>query len=192
MTHDPTASERTAGPPRGIERLTSFKPGDLHDLCDAAEAAIVDGGGFGWLTPPPRQVMETYWHGILLVPERDLFAARLDGVICGSAQLLRPARNNEAAARVGTLSTFFLAPWARGHGLAVELVETVCVAARDAGLEVMQLDVRESQARAIQIYEQLGFERWGSNPRYAFVEGRWMVGHYYHRDLRAEGGRTDP
>lgn len=179
-------SNRASGPPRGVERLTAFRAGDLHDLCDAADAAIVDGGGFGWLTPPPRQVMETYWKGILLVPERDLFAARLDGVICGSAQLLRPTRNNEASARVGTLSTFFLAPWARGHGLAVDLVQKVCQAGREAGLAVLQLDVRATQERAIGIYEQLGFVRWGSNPRYAFVEGRWMTGHYYHLDLTAE------
>ncbi len=172
--------------PRQIERLTDFQATDLHDLCDAAEAAIVDGGGFGWLAPPPREMMETYWKGILLVPERDLFVARLDGTICGSAQLLRPTRNQEASAAVGQLSTFFLAPWARGYGLAVELVERVARGAREAGLEVLQLDVRETQARAIQIYEQLGFARWGSNPRYARVDGRWMTGHYYYCDLNRE------
>ena len=46
----------TAGgkPATQVERLTEFNGADLHDLCDAAEAAIVDGGGFGWLTPPTR------------------------------------------------------------------------------------------------------------------------------------------
>jgi ribosomal protein S18 acetylase RimI-like enzyme len=177
-----------SGPPRSLERLIDFKGADLHDLCDAAEASIVDGGGFGWLVPPPRETMESFWRGILLVPERDLFAARLDGTICGSAQLVRPTRNNEAGGRVGQLSTFFVAPWARGHGLAVALVEAVARAARDAGLEVLQLDVRETQTRAIQIYEQLGFVRWGHNPRYAFVEGRWMTGYYYYRDLAPTPG----
>ncbi len=45
-----------------------------------------------------RDVMETYWRGVLLVPERTLFVGRLDGVIAGSAQLVRPPRNNEAQA----------------------------------------------------------------------------------------------
>ena len=71
-------------PQTAVERLAEFNTGDLHDLCDAAEAAILDGGGFGWLRPPPRHVMETYWKGVLLVPERELFVARVDDTIAGS------------------------------------------------------------------------------------------------------------
>ena len=109
-------------PTTAVEPLAHFAGPDLHDLSDAADAAIQDGGGFGWLTSPPRDAMVGYWKGVLLVPERELFVARLDGTICGSAQLLRPSRSNEAGAAVGTLTTFFLAPWARGHGLAAKLV----------------------------------------------------------------------
>jgi len=170
-----------------VERLTAFKGPDLHDLCDATELAILGGGGFGWLKAPPRAMMETFWKGILLVPERDLYVARLDGTICGSAQLLRPAPQNEAGAACGTLTTFFLAPWARGHGLALRLVEAVEQGAREAGLAVMHLDVRETQTRAIQIYEQLGYVRWGSNPRYVRIDGRWLVGHFYAKDLLIGG-----
>ena len=108
-------------PQTAVEQLTEFSAGDLHDLCDAAEAAILHGGGFGWLKPPPRHVMETYWKGVLLVPERELHVARVDGTIAGSAQLQRPPKNNEAQALTGQLTTFFLAPWARGHGLAQRL-----------------------------------------------------------------------
>jgi ribosomal protein S18 acetylase RimI-like enzyme len=170
-------------PTTAVERLTQLAGPDLHDLCDAADAAIADGGGFGWLKVPAREAMESYWRGVLLVPERELFVARLDGTIGGSAQLWRPSKNNEAGALAGQLTTFFLAPWARGHGLAPKLVQAVEERAREAGLKVMTLDVRETQARAIEVYGQLGYTRWGSNPRYAFVNGRWMVGHYYSRDL---------
>ena len=55
---------------------------------------------------------------MLLVPERELFVARLDGVIVGSAHLVRPPRNNEAQAFAATLMHSFIAPYARGHGLA--------------------------------------------------------------------------
>ncbi len=170
-------------PETSVTRLTEFKGPDLHDLCDAAEAAIQDGGGFGWLTPPPRQVMETYWRGVLLVPERELFVARLDGVIAGSAQLARPPANNEAGRHTGTLSTFFLAPWARGRGLAAMLVEEVERAARAAELWMLNLDVRETQTRAIEVYEELGFQRWGSHPRYVYCDGAWITGHFYYKDL---------
>jgi len=169
-----------------IERITELEGADLHDLCDAAEAAIRDGGGFGWLQPPERHVMETYWKGVLLVPERDLLVARVDGVIAGSAQLLRAPRNNEAQAYVGTLSTFFVAPWARGHGLARRLVESVEELALAHGLKVVNLDVRESQHRAIQIYHHLGYEHWGTNPCYALVDGEWAKGYYYYKYLAAE------
>jgi len=170
-------------PSTAVEPLAHFAGPDLHDLCDAADAAIADGGGFGWLAVPPRDAMQGYWRGVLLVPERELFVARLDGTICGSAQLLRPSKSNEAGAAVGALTTFFLAPWARGHGLAAKLVLAVEARARAVGLGVMQLDVRETQKRAIEVYEQLGYRRWGTNPRYALVGGRWLVGHYYCKDL---------
>ncbi len=75
-----------------VEQVDKLKSGDLGDLCDAAEAAILADGGFGWVTPPPRDVMERYWKGVLIVPERLLLIGRLDGVIGGSLQLVRPAR----------------------------------------------------------------------------------------------------
>ena len=62
-------SEREgAGPRLNVERLTQYSGTDLDDLCEATESAIVEGGGFGWLKPPPRQVLENYWKGVLLVP----------------------------------------------------------------------------------------------------------------------------
>src|ERR671920_1885625 len=73
-----------------VERITKFRPGDLNDLCDAADLAIRDGGGFGWVDPPPRDVMERYWKGVLIVPERHLFVAKLDGVVAGLGHLVGP------------------------------------------------------------------------------------------------------
>jgi ribosomal protein S18 acetylase RimI-like enzyme len=170
-----------------VERVQQLSARDLEDLCDAAELAIKDGGGFGWLRPPPRQVMENYWRGVLLVPERQLFVGRLDGTIAGSAQMMRPPRNNEAQAHACHLTTNFVAPWARGHGLARALTEAVAAAAREAGHAVLNLDVRATQARAIEVYEGLGFVRFGSHPRYARVNGTWVAGHYYYKVLDPDG-----
>ncbi|WP_029010861.1 GNAT family N-acetyltransferase [Azospirillum halopraeferens] len=160
-----------------------LRAADLHDLCDAADEAIRAGGGFGWVEPPPRDVMERYWKGVLVVPERMLFVGRLDGVIAGSAQLQRPPRNNEAQAHAGTLTTSFVAPWARGHGLARRLTLAVERAAREAGLRILNLDVRETQEAAIVLYEHLGFTRWGTHPYYAQVDGKPVAGHFYFKDL---------
>ncbi len=187
MSSDPSHTPGDIKPEISVTRLTSLSGPDLHELCDAADAAILDGGGFGWLSPPPRHVMEAYWKGVLLVPGRELIVARLDGTVAGSAQLWRPPKNNEAQAYTGQLTTFFVAPWARGHGLARMLVEAVEAAARDAGLMALNLDVRETQHRAIAVYEQLGYQCWGRHPRYAWIDGRWHMGYYFVKDLCENG-----
>src|SRR5271155_5332626 len=161
-----------------VERLGSFEGSDINGICDAAEAA-----GFGGQKAPPRHVFESYWRGVLLVPERELFVGRLDGMIAGAAQLVRPPRYNEAQAHAATLTGHFVAPSARGHGLAHELTAAVEAAARAAGFRVLNLDVRETQARAIQIYEARGFVRWGSHPRYAPGDGAFVQGHFYTKEL---------
>ena len=172
-----------------VERLEKFEGSDLADLCDATETAVLAGGGFGWLKPPPRASLERYWQGVLLVPERTLFVGRLDGTIAGSAQLVRAPRNNEAQAATATLTTNFVAPWARGHGLARALTVAAEEAARADGIHFLALDVRASQEAAIQLYESLGFERWGENPNYALVEGKPVSGYYYSKKLRVPRGR---
>ncbi len=170
-----------------VGSMTAFVGTDLADLCDAAEAAVADGGGFGWLKAPPRYVMETYWKGVLLVPERSLFIARLDGTICGSAQLVRPPRNNEAQALAAQLTSSFIAPWARGRGLGRLLVERVERAASEAGFEVLNLDVRATQTVAIDLFQSLGYEHWGTHPHYARVDGEVVQGHFYMKRLAAAG-----
>jgi ribosomal protein S18 acetylase RimI-like enzyme len=166
-----------------VEIVDRLRPSDLNDLCDAAHAAIADGGGFGWIAPPTREVLERYWKGVLVVPERLLFVVRLDGAIAGSAQLIRPPRNNEAQAHSATLTTAFVAPWARGHGLARTLTLAVEAAARERDVRVLNLDVRETQAAAIALYESLGYHRIGRHPHYAMVDGRPVAGHYFYKDL---------
>jgi ribosomal protein S18 acetylase RimI-like enzyme len=173
---------RTLGKAR-VERLTQYSGTDLDNLCEATEAAIVEGGGFGWLKPPPRQVLENYWKGVLLVPDRRLVVGRLDGMIAGSAQLSRPPRNNEAQAMAGTLTSAFVAPWARGHGLGRHIVLEIEQLAREIGLIVLNLDLRDTQRAAIHLYETLGYCRWGTHPYYAVVEDRFVAGHYYSKRL---------
>ena len=164
-----------------VDRLTRFSGTDLDDLCEATENAITEGGGFGWLTPPPRQVLENYWRGVLLVPERRLVVGRLDGIIAGSAQLSRAPRNNEAQAFAGTLTSAFVAPWARGRGLGRGIIREIESLARELGIAVLNLDLRDTQRAAIALYEAMGYRRWGTHPVYARVEGRIVRGHYYYK-----------
>lgn len=168
-----------------IEPLEGVSDEDLEDLCDAAESAILNGGGFGWLRPPPRAVFGRYFRGVMLVPERHLFVARLNGRIAAAIQLQEPPRNNEAQAHMATLTTLFVAPWARGHNISAQLATAVEKRATDLGYLILQLDVRATQTAAIHLYEEtLGFTRWGTNPNYAFVDGEMVAGHYFTKQLR--------
>jgi len=174
---------RRHAPSLSVERITELGDEALAELCEAAAAAIIDGGGFGWVKPQPREVLARYWRGVLLVPERELFVAKLDGAIVGAAQLVRPPRNNEAQAFAASLMHFFIAPYARGFGLARMLVRRVEAGARALGYKVLNLDVRATQASAIALFEGMGFVRWGTHPAYAHVDGAVIAGHYYYKLL---------
>ena len=166
-----------------VELVSTLNRRDLGDLCDAAAAAIVDGAGFGWVRAPERDIFERYWRGVLIIPERKLFIAKLDDVVVGSIQLVNPPRQKEAWAHACLVDTHFVAPWARGHGLARELIEAAIAEARASSFEVMNLSVRETQSAAITLYEGMNFVRWGRHPKYAKVNGALIAGFYYSKDL---------
>lgn len=183
-----TSSRAQARP--SVDRAQTLDETELTELAEAAAAAIMDGGGFGWVKPQPRDTLARYFRGVLLVPERSLFVARLDGTIVGAAQLVRPPRNNEAQAFSAQLMHFFLAPYARGHGLARLLIRRVEDYAAAIGVRVLNLDVRETQESAIHLFEAAGFVRWGTHPAYAQVGGRVIAGHFYFKRLAPTGRRT--
>ena len=184
---------RPGGRPTPIllaERATALHDDDMHALCEATSAAIFDGGGFGWVTAPGRQTLERYFRGLMMVPERSLFVGRLDGVIVAATQMVRPPRNNEAQAMSATLMHSYVAPYARGHGLARMLTQAVEESARAMGYQVLNLDLRETQTAAISLYESLGFVHWGTHPHYARVGGRTVRGFFYTKKLQ-DGGKLD-
>lgn len=171
-------------PALSVEFVTEgLETGDLNDLCDATDAAIEGGGGFGWVDLPARDILERYWQGVITMPRRMLFIARLDGVICGTCQLVQPTPNNEAQAHAVRLTTTFVAPWARGHGLAQKLIEKAEVVAKEEGYKVINLDVRETMGEAIALYEKLGYTRYATHPDYARIDGQIVKGYYYYKTL---------
>ncbi len=191
MTGEPvSATPKIATASLLVERVTELEDHDLAELCEATDAAIIEGGGFGWLEPQGRAALERHFRGVLLVPERELFVARLDGLVVGSAQLARPPRNNEAQAFGATLTHAYIAPYARGHGLARLMLNRVEERAASLGHRVLNLDVRETQTTAIQLFEAMGYECWGTHPAYARVDGRTVAGHFYFKLLEPGRGRS--
>ena len=101
-----------------VEVLKSISDLDLADLCNITEQAIKAGGGFGWLKVPPRETLNNYWKGLVVVKNRILIAGRLSDAIAGALQLELQAHNNEAQKNICNITSHFVAPWARGYGLA--------------------------------------------------------------------------
>jgi len=159
---------------------------DLNDLCDATDAAIDGGGGFGWLKVPERASLERYWQGVIAAPTRMLFVARLDGIICGTTQLILPPGNNEAQAHMVQMTTNFVAPWARGHGLARMLLETVEHKAKADGYAVINLDVRKTMDRAIEVYESMGYVKFGEHPYSVRTNGETVTSVYYYKNINPD------
>ena len=164
-----------------VEILKSVSDIDLADICNITEQAIVAGGGFGWLKTPPREKLNKYWKGLVVVHNRILIVGRLNNVIAGTLQLALQPQNNEAQKEIINISSHFVAPWARGHGLAKNMIDYAEKTAKDRGATCVQLDIRETQEAAIQLFKSKGYKEWGQNPNYASVEGNIIKGLYFYK-----------
>ncbi len=166
------------------EKATSFNLADLDDLCKGTEDAIRDGIGFGWMAPPARETLEAYYKGVLLVPHRSLFIGRLDGVAGASIQLVRPSKSKETTAFSCEIEAHFVAPWARGHGLAKALLEVAEREAAKEGFSIIRISVRETQHRALNLYRESGYIEWGRMPFYEYVNASLVAGHFFYKKLQ--------
>ena len=166
-----------------VERITEFRHADLTEIVQATEDAIRDGIGFNWMLPPGKDVLETYWKGVLVVPERVLFAGRLDGTLAASIQLVKPGPSKETSSFSASIEAHFVAPWARGHGLAKMLLEAAEREARSQGFSVLKLSVRQTQEAAIMLYEECGYICWGELPTYEYVNAQMISGRFYYKNL---------
>ena len=166
-----------------VEDLNSISETDLADLCNITEQAIKAGGGFGWLTIPPIETLKKYWNGLILIKSNILIVGRLNGSIAGASQISFNPPNNEAQKTITRIQSHFVAPWARGYGLAKAMIDYAIIKSKENNKNSIQLDIRETQTAAIQLFESKGFHRWGENPSYAFVNGNAIKGYYYYRNI---------
>lgn len=163
-----------------VDRLDNVQ---LMQLCEVTREAISVGESFDWLEVPEEKALENYWKGVMLMRERSLFLPKMDGQIAGSCQLVRPPLSNEAGVFRGEIVNLFIAPWARGYGLAKELISRVQDYAIVHGCRSLEISVRSDQMAAISVCEWLGMEKWGTKKRFAYVNNQFLSGYYYAKDL---------
>ena len=167
-----------------VDVLRSINPTDLADLCNVTEQAIKNGGGFGWLKVPTTGELKKFWKGVVVIPNRSLVVGRLNNAIAGTLQTKIQPPNNEAQQNILNIFSHFVAPWARGFGLAKAMIDKAESLGLQNGANCAHLDVRETQEAAIKLFESKGYTRWGINPYYAVVNGKNIQGYYFYKKLK--------
>ncbi len=166
-----------------VETLDYLSEVDLADLCNITEQAISAGGGFGWLRVPTREILNQYWQDIKNDRLNNLVVGRLNGVIAGTLQLSYEAPNIESRKNIAQIKRHFVAPWARGYGLAKSMIDFSETKAREENIKSIQLSVRQTQEAAIQLFSNKDYKVWGENPYYAFINGSFVKGIYFYKNL---------
>ena len=82
-----------------------------------------------------------------------------DGALGAGFMQLYPAFTSVGLARIWILNDLFVAPEARGRGIARTLLETARRHARATGARRVDLATAVTNARAQAVYEKFGFER---------------------------------
>ena len=166
-----------------VDTLKNLSEVDLADLCNITEQAINAGGGFGWLRVPTRDVLNEYWKKITDYKLTNLIVGRLNGVIAGTLQLSYEAPNIESRKNIANIRRQFVAPWARGYGLAKTMIDYTEQIAKEDNIKSLQLAVRETQDAAIKLFTGKNYTKWGENPYYAYINGSFIKGYYYYKNL---------
>ncbi len=166
-----------------VSSLVKLSEVDLADLCNITEQAISAGGGFGWLRVPTREILNQYWNKITDDNLNNLIVGRLNGVIAGTLQLSYEAPNIESRKNIAQIKRHFVAPWARGYGLAKSMIDFSEQKAREENIKSIQLSVRETQDAAIQLFTNKNYKVWGTNPYYAFINGSYIKGIYFYKNI---------
>lgn len=138
--------------------LRAARPEEYPLLAEIRVRAYVDGGVIPADLPYVRQ---------LRAVERQASDAQLlvavDGedTVLGTVTVARHPSPAAEVSREGELEFRMLAtaPEARGRGIGEFLVNAVIEQARDLGLERVVISVADDNARAIRLYERLGFQR---------------------------------
>ena len=54
---------------------------------------------------------------------------------------------------------------------------------KEDNIKSLQLAVRETQDAAIKLFTGKNYIKWGENPYYAYINGSFIKGYYYYKNL---------
>ncbi|MFJ6697999.1 GNAT family N-acetyltransferase [Streptomyces sp. NPDC091272] len=128
------------------------------------------GAALGWVDPPAHdEVAELLRHVVSAVRAGDasLRVAYLDRRLVGLGYWLRHTRPTHRPH--ADLEKIAVAAAAHGRGVGRALTAALVDDARHAGIEVLTLDARGDNTRALRLYRSLGFTEYGRLPDYVAV-----------------------
>jgi len=116
-------------------------------------------------------------------PGSFILGAFREGTLAGVAGFYR---EQELKSRhKGRVWGVYVTGTARGRGIGRALMKALIEDARtEPGLEQIMLNVGTNQVAARQLYESLGFQAFGREPRALLVDGRYIDEDYYVLTLR--------
>jgi ribosomal protein S18 acetylase RimI-like enzyme len=120
------------------------------------------GAALGWVEPPSRdEVAELLGHVVSAVQAGDaaLRAAYLDRRLVGLGYWLRYARPTHRPH--ADLEKIAVDAAAHGRGVGRALTTALIADARETGIEVLTLDARGDNTKALHLYRSLGFTEYG-------------------------------
>lgn len=148
-------------------------PGDAQQILDYLRrvGGETDNLTFGAEGLPFSVDEESAYLKQRLESERDIvLVAVQDGKIIADGGLDSQPRRmaHRAVLGLSVLKDY----WHQGIGTA--LMKALLEHARQVGFEVLTLEVRSDNQRAIRLYERFGFHKAGTHPRYMKLDGKYI------------------
>lgn len=157
---------------RGEAQMTvsilPIEAGHIDSLHAVLDAVARERKYLAMLQAPPHDATRAYVLGNLEKGNPHVVAVDCDRVV-GWCDISRKQR--ETYAHVGVLGIGLAADY-RGVGLGRRLVAAALRSAQTKGITRVELAVYATNARAIALYEKMGFEREGCMRNYVFIDGR--------------------
>ncbi|KPI05638.1 GCN5-related N-acetyltransferase [Actinobacteria bacterium OV450] len=151
---------------------------------------VAGGAALGWVDPPSSDEVAELLDEVLSqarAGDAALRVAHLGGRLVGLGYWRRYARPTHRPH--ADLEKVAVDAAAHGRGIGRALTAALVADAAAAGIEVLTLDARGDNTRALALYRSLGFTEYGRLPDFVAVGERRYDKVFHMNDLRTRGGR---
>lgn len=159
---------------------------DAEQITELFAGLVSGGAALGWVEPPGSAAITDLLDGLaadVAVDDACVSIARSEsGRVVGIAYWTRYSRPTYRPHV--DIEKVAVDPRAQHAGVGRGLMNALIASARDIGVEVMTLDLRDDNVRAIALYRSLGFERYGLLKDFVAVGDQRYDKHLFALDLR--------